>query len=75
MVEISWKGKTPRDIWWDFTLAETVFSSIISIVTNLRWQEFNVVQFCFSTIIAVIFHGYKPVTVITAILWKRMSST
>ena len=51
MMEIRGKDKTLWDIWWDFTLTETVFSSIINIITNLRLQEFNIMQISFVVII------------------------
>ena len=47
MLEIRWKDKTLWDIWWDFTLVETGFTIISSMITNLKWQEFNIVKMCF----------------------------
>ena len=53
MVDIRWKDKSLWDIWWDFTLAETVFLSIFSMITNLKSANL------FSVIIAVIVHGCR----------------
>ena len=39
MVEIRWKEKTLWDSFGDFTLIKTVFSIIISMITNLKYLK------------------------------------